>query len=60
MVGVALMLKSGDKIYYEDKEYLILAVYNSGFLEIQDIQNLYVVRLINRTDIERIKRNILN
>ena len=45
------MLKSGDKIYYEDKEYVILVVYNSGYLEIQDIQNPYVVKLVNRVDI---------
>jgi hypothetical protein len=52
MLGsVLMMLKNGDKIYYEDKEYLILYVYNSGYLEIQDIHNPYIVKLVNRVDV---------
>ncbi len=52
MLGsVLMMLLNGDKIYYEDEEYVILYVYNSGYLAVQAIHDPYVVKLVNRVDV---------
>lgn len=45
----------GNKVKYNEDIYIIVHIYESGFVEIKDIKHLYNVELVRMSDIKVIE-----
>ncbi|MFC0414957.1 hypothetical protein ACFFHH_05745 [Cytobacillus solani] len=45
----------GNKVKYNEDIYIIVHIYESGFVEIKDVKHLYNVELVRMSDIKVIE-----
>lgn len=50
------LLLVGHKVKYNGETYIVVHIYNSGFMEIKHIKYRYTVELVNKRDIEVVEK----
>lgn len=49
------LVSLGNKVKYNEDIYIIVHIYESGFVEIKDVKHLYNVELVRMSDIKVIE-----